>query len=381
MIPDQSWAKDEVQARYSGYHKTFGTVSYLLVTLALLDLAVSPLSGSEAGVPCVCCAILLAYYWGTGLMRITPENGRSRTLLDLFVLLFFVTGICSFTGKTASPFYPLNYLILMAGALTQGARSSYLLAAFSISCCAILAATEGDDAARTLVGHLPEFVSFALITHLGALLAGEAGRARREVERLSLTDDLTSLHNMRSFHALAEQQEKMAKRYSKAFAICMLDSDNLKRINDRFGHMAGTELIKWTARIIEKNIRECDVAARFGGDEFIILYSEHDKHQIFPAVERIVHAMATTPFFFEGHRLTCTVSAGLASFPEDGSSLKEVMANADIAVYQSKERGKNQATMYGSALPHEVARRRAGAIVSAGTTTDVRFEERSSALE
>jgi len=347
MIPDESWAKSEVEARYSGYHKTFGTVSYLLVALVFVRLWVSPLPARHAAILCASCAFLLAYNLLTGRLIITPESGRSRTLLDLFLLFFFVAVTCFFTGKTESPFYPLNYLVLMAAALTQEKRASYLLAAVTVAGCALLAATEGAAMRQILTAHLPEFVSYALITHLGAVLAGTAGKARREMERLSLTDDLTALHNMRSFHALAGQQEKLSKRYNKPFAVCMIDTDNLKQINDRFGHLAGTELIKWTARIIEQNIRNCDVAARFGGDEFIILYSEHEKRQIFPAVERIVEAIGRTPFIFQGEQLRCTVSAGVASFPEDGADLREVMARADLALYLSKDRGKNRAEMYG----------------------------------
>ena len=142
------------------------------------------------------------------------------------------------------------------------------------------------------------------------------------MERLSLTDDVTGMHNMRNFFILSDIQEKLGRRHGRPFAICMLDADGLKGVNDQFGHLAGTELIRQVAAMVTAHIRCSDICARYGGDEFVILFNEARKEDVAPVVQRIVTGMATTPFPFGSEYLTTTISAGLADFPGDGGRRK-----------------------------------------------------------
>jgi diguanylate cyclase (GGDEF)-like protein len=177
------------------------------------------------------------------------------------------------------------------------------------------------------------------------MLSGEAESARKEIERLSQTDEITGLHNMRNFFHLADFHDKSAIRYGKNYALCMLDADNLKKINDRHGHFAGTELIKHVGANIARTIRSSDVAARYGGDEFIILFPESSKEVAREAVARILQSVEESTFSFHGAMLTTTLSAGIASYPEDGDELKSIMALADEALFVSKKEGKNRITL------------------------------------
>lgn len=340
----KEWISADAQARYAGHDRVMGAITWLLVVLALLDVYLLPLGSRGALLVVVCSLALVCCKTGSGLVL---QNGQVKASLDLVLLLGYVVAVCWFTGKTASPFVSVLYLIVMAASLTLGRRVTYLMAGLVIACYTLLAAFQSPAFWVGISGHVINSFPFILMAHLGALLSGEAESARAEVERLSLTDDLTELNNMRSFEALSLQQEKLAKRYQTPFAICMLDADNLKRINDRYGHLAGTELIKWTAQIIRSSIRESDIAARFGGDEFIIMFNGTGKQQIRPAVERIVRAMGASPFCFEGELIDSTLSAGISSFPQDGADLRSVVKRADQAMYLSKRRGKNRVSLYG----------------------------------
>jgi diguanylate cyclase (GGDEF)-like protein len=202
---------------------------------------------------------------------------------------------------------------------------------------------------HTFVSHILELFPFMLIAHLGAMLSGEAENARKEVERLSLTDEITGLHNMRNFFNLATFQEEQAKRYERSFTICMVDADNLKQINDRCGHLAGTEFIRHTGRVISRNIRKSDIAARYGGDEFIIMFTENSNEEACVAVRRILADVEGSNFEYRGVILGVTLSAGVASYPADGDDLQTVMGRADEALFTSKKRGKNQLTIYSPA--------------------------------
>jgi diguanylate cyclase (GGDEF)-like protein len=233
----------------------------------------------------------------------------------------------------------------MAAALTQGRRITYLMAGLAITSYILLASADFRELNYYLT-HILELFPYMLIAHLGALLADETESARMEVERLSLTDDVTGLNNMRNFFMQADVQEKLAKRYERSFVICMIDADGLKKINDRYGHFAGTELIRQVAAIITGNIRVSDICARYGGDEFVIMFNETTKSEVVVAVERIISEMGATTFPFEDSMLSSTISAGLAGFPEDGPDVKTVTSKADQALYVSKRTGKNRLTVY-----------------------------------
>jgi diguanylate cyclase (GGDEF)-like protein len=126
----------------------------------------------------------------------------------------------------------------------------------------------------------------------------------------------------------------------------MIDADGLKKINDQYGHLAGTELIRQMAVVITSNIRSSDICARYGGDEFVIMFNETTKNEVAPTVDRLIKDMASNTFQFEGDMFSSTISAGLAEFPEDGPDVKTVTAKADQALYVSKRAGKNRLTVY-----------------------------------
>jgi diguanylate cyclase (GGDEF)-like protein len=268
-----------------------------------------------------------------------------KTFIDLVVFLAFIVAVCWYTGKVTSPFLSLLYLILMAAALTQGRRVTYMMAGLAISSYVLLASADFREINYYLT-HILELFPYMLIAHLGALLADETESARQEVERLSLTDDITGLNNMRNFFMLADIQEKLAIRHKRNFVICMIDADGLKKINDRHGHLAGTELIRQVASLITSNIRTSDICARYGGDEFVIMFNETTKSEVAPTVERLVKDMAANTFQFDGSMISSTISAGLSGAPDDGPDVKTITAKADRALYVSKRAGKNRLTVY-----------------------------------
>lgn len=333
------------QQRYQGYDRIMGNISWLLIALVALNIKLLPPDHSSlfflAGF-----SILLFFYnlnarYGVLSRRYSPF----KIFVDLMVFLAFIVAVCWYTGRLTSPFMSLIYLILMATALTQGRRVTYFMAGLAITSYALLASVDIREINYHLT-HILEIFPFMLIAHLGAMLAGESESARQQVERLSLTDEVTGINNMRNFLLLSDIQQKLAKRYARPYAICMIDADNLKKVNDRHGHLAGTLLIQQVAGMITANVRSSDICARYGGDEFVIMFNETGKQEVASAVERIVSGMAATPFDFEGTAISTSLSAGLAGYPEDGEDVREVMANADEAMYVSKRGGKNRLTVF-----------------------------------
>lgn len=338
--------------RYKGYDRIMGNISWLLIALVALDMKLMPSDHASLFFLAGLCVLLFFYNLNARYGIFSRRYSQFKTFVDLMVFLAFIVAVCWYTGRITSPFMSLVYLILMATSLTQGRRITYLMAGLAVSSYVLLASEEFREI-YAFLSHILELFPFMLIAHLGAMLAGETESARREVERLSLTDEVTGLNNMRNFFILAEAQERLAKRHERPFAICMIDADGLKKINDQYGHFAGTELIRQVARTITANVRSSDICARYGGDEFVIMFNENTKRDVAVAVERIVDAMATTPFPFENITLSTTLSAGLAGYPEDGSDVRTVMANADEAMYVSKRTGKNRLTTFGTSMYHD----------------------------
>lgn len=169
----------------------------------------------------------------------------------------------------------------------------------------------------------------------------------KEFEELSITDGLTGLFNHRHFYSRAEIEFERAKRYNEPFSLLMLDVDNFKHYNDKYGHPSGDKLLETIGSLIRTHTRSSDIACRYGGEEFAILLPETDKSHAVMAAEKIRRIIQSHEF---PHRKTqplgdITVSIGVASYPADEKGVKkisELIEKADNALYEAKNRGKNR---------------------------------------
>lgn len=166
-------------------------------------------------------------------------------------------------------------------------------------------------------------------------------------------DPLTGLSNRSYFQNEIQKFASIAVRYSRVFSVMMLDIDFFKRINDTFGHDVGDNVLKMVATILLKHVRSHDVAARFGGEEFIILLPETPLNGAVAVAERIRAAVESCNFEPFGCNLRVTVSSGIADYPNCGTEPEELIKRADEALYQAKTSGRNRVC---AATPTEVSR-------------------------
>ena len=174
------------------------------------------------------------------------------------------------------------------------------------------------------------------------LYAIERNRTQGTLAALSLTDELTGLHNRRGFLALAEQQLKLAQRTKRGLALVFVDLDGFKQINDRFGHQQGDRALMDVAQILKATFRGSDVIARVGGDEFAVLAIEasQDSGEILKArlCEKLKNHNEQTANGFK-----ISFSYGVVNFdPEHPCSLEDLMASADRAMYAKKRSGAGE---------------------------------------
>ena len=171
--------------------------------------------------------------------------------------------------------------------------------------------------------------------------ANEKVRADGRIQYLATHDELTGLPNRVIFHQLFEQSIRSAHRSGRRCALLFIDLDRFKVINDSLGHGAGDMLLVEAAERLKGCVREGDLVARFGGDEFVIvLDGVYDREQIANVAKKILAALLP-PIVLAGHECRTTGSIGIAVFPDNGNDVQTLTKNADMAMYLAKEEGKN----------------------------------------
>lgn len=170
----------------------------------------------------------------------------------------------------------------------------------------------------------------------------EADAANRELAELAATDELTRVPNRRAFLGRAAQEMARARRYGQALTLMMIDVDHFKGINDRHGHSAGDEILRVVADILDDALRETDLLARFGGDEFALLLPETASGGARVLADRLREAVENAQVHAAGEPVQVTLSCGIASYRPDDKEVKALIERADVALYRAKRAGRNR---------------------------------------
>lgn len=189
-----------------------------------------------------------------------------------------------------------------------------------------------------------------LRTHAPELMANV--ERIEQIEELSYTDSLTGLANQRYFKKRLEEEIRRCRRYNRRLALIFFDLDDLKKVNDTYGHLAGDEILKQMGQVLRRITRSIDVVARYGGDEFCLIMPEADKETCIKFMRRLKEEVAVTKFCsdsIEGH-LTCTISLGGAVYPDHAEEARSLVHAADMALLRAKEEGRDR-FLLGESLP------------------------------
>jgi diguanylate cyclase (GGDEF)-like protein len=266
---------------------------------------------------------------------------RARGPLQGVLALVFAASLVALTGGLESPFTFVFPLIVGAGALLVAPRIALALAVLATA--AYLAAgliADPTPEIGPLVTMAVNLTGLYLLAYIGASVGREQRRARDAAIRLSTIDALTGLYNRSYFFTALEREIARGDRSGRAFCLVMLDLDDLKAVNDRFGHVAGDQVLRGVADIVRGGVRKLDTAARYGGDEFVALLPETDPTGGWVVAEKIRLTVAEQGL--PGVDPGPTVSVGVVSYPADGRSADALLVSADRAMYASKRGGKNR---------------------------------------
>jgi diguanylate cyclase (GGDEF)-like protein/PAS domain S-box-containing protein len=199
-------------------------------------------------------------------------------------------------------------------------------------------------------GHLQHYVG--AFTDISVLKAHEA-----DLDRIAHYDVLTSVPNRRLLGDRLEQAIARAHRLGKSLAVCYLDLDGFKPINDQFGHEGGDRLLVEIARRLQSISRADDTVARLGGDEFVLLWNDigHES-ECFQALDRVLQAVSA-PMMLDGIAVSVSASIGVTLYPDDNVDADSLLRHADHAMYSAKQLGKNRYQLFDSRLERQISSR------------------------
>jgi diguanylate cyclase (GGDEF)-like protein len=169
---------------------------------------------------------------------------------------------------------------------------------------------------------------------------------------MAIKDVLSGQYNRRYFLGIGARIMQRCKRYGRPISLAIVDIDHFKRVNDRFGHDAGDVVIRETARCMRQRIRETDLLARWGGEEFVILLPESDQETSSLVAERVRQDIEAMSIVVGGlsDPLTITASLGVAKAKPELDSLMTLIKKADQALYRAKEAGRNRVVLQDEGL-------------------------------
>lgn len=335
-------SEDIEQDEIKGFARSVAEVEWLLLILVLLYL-LAPGSLVEDRDRII--SILVGFAVFTLIFRYLNFNRRQTRLkiaIETLVMIGFTTAVLVPTGGPASPLLNLFLLPIIVAALTLGKWFS-LSAVGLVSLCYVYVAAEtyGDVSLTNFSTLMVALSPFLLVAFITTMLASDIHVARGRIKSLSETDELTGLLNMRAFSRIHRREHDKAERYGRPYTVMLIDMDDLKKINDRHGHEAGNRAIVLVANVIARIIRNTDVAARYGGDEFVVLLSEAGVEEANDIARRVRNSIQNTSLEYQSHMVRTSVSVGLANYPEDASDPRKLVVKADHEMYRDKELRKS----------------------------------------
>ncbi|WP_292980016.1 diguanylate cyclase [Nitrosomonas sp.] len=261
-------------------------------------------------------------------IQVSWEKLRNRFLEFVGILIVIVTSVALYMGHSIVA--PLNRLISAVKEVVEGNLDIYL-------------PVKRRDEVGQLTAIFNQMTDALRNKRAEITAANQAMQQQNQLlQKLSITDGLTGLYNRAKLNTILVEQLARFKRNDRAFCLLMIDVDYFKNINDQLGHIMGDKILVTVASVLQKSIRTVDYAARYGGDEFMAILIETHSSAAIRTAERIRSEVSAACRAFEEHPVEITLSIGIAQSHPDDTTPGDLIARADVALYEAKRLGRNR---------------------------------------
>jgi diguanylate cyclase (GGDEF)-like protein len=333
------------QEELRGVARTVAEIEWLLLLIVLLYKEFGDPESENAAAISMALFFYAAFIMIFHYANFYKVESRWKVALESWCMMAFITWSLWFTGRLESPLVNTYLLVIITSALTLGKITTLAQLGLIAACFFFLGSHSTVHQWFSLSyagGILAQFAPFVLVAYITTMFSSDIRYGLNKAKLISETDELTEQLNRRGFAIAADRLFGQAARYNRPLCIFMIDSDNLKQVNDSYGHEAGDRLLKLLVKCIKRQLRDTDVIARYGGDEFVVLLPETPAPGALDVAERIRNSIANTPLEIDGKTVKITVSIGVASYPGDGHTLDSLVGSADEAMYKAKTAGRDQ---------------------------------------
>ena len=329
-----------------GFSRTVAEIEWLTVTLVLLYQVVFSVSPEASSNLALGTLLFAAFVLCIHYLNFYKTESNWKIAIETWTMIAFITWVLMQTGGVDSPLVNLYLLVIITTALTLGKGATMLQIVLIAACYLWLSEpAEEESAALYFAATAARFAPMILVAYVTTMLASDIRRALGHIKNLSEKDELTGVLNMRAFTTAVDRVSRQSARYNHAYTILMIDSDSLKAVNDQYGHQAGNRLLQLLVQCVQAQLRETDILARYGGDEFIVMLPETTAAGAEIVATRIRQRVEAALLATRERPVTSTVSIGIAAYPEHGASIEAVIERSDQALYASKTAGKNRVTI------------------------------------
>ncbi len=328
------------QEELRGISRTVAEIEWLLLVLVLLYLAFGAAAEDDRPALAAGLVVYMVFLLGFHYANFFEPGSRWKVALESWAMLGFITWAVWFTGALASPLFNAYLLVILTSALTLGKFMTLAEVALIAACALLLGARSSVGQIMSLAylgGVSAQLAPLVAVGYITTLFAADIRYGFDKACLMSETDELTGVYNRRGFSIIAGPLFTQSQRGNRQASLLMIDMDHFKAVNDDHGHEAGDRLLRQVARCIETELRQSDVLARYGGDEFVALLPDTPASGALEVSRRIRKQVLSDTVEFDGRSLCASLSIGIASFPEDGESIDALLQRADRAMYLAKK--------------------------------------------
>lgn len=331
------------------FNRTLAEIEWLLLVLILVYLFVPGSIDTDPFAIVAACGAYSAFVLLFRYLNLLTQSARWKLIVETWVMVALIAFVTYHSGGMDSPLLTLYLLVIIFSALTLGKVTTISAVAVITAWYMFMVEREMGVALYSyeVFGTIMiRFAPFLLVAYVTSLLAADMIHTREIMRQLSETDELTGALNMRAFAARLQQNIEVCERSGGGFVVMMIDADNLKQINDDHGHEVGNKLIKSVMGGIQNGLRNSDTVARYGGDEFVALLDGATEDAARAAGERVRASIENTAFDVDGSRIGTTVSIGFSVFPDMAKTAEKLLKQADAALYEGKQAGRNRVVSF-----------------------------------